>query len=61
LGYSPSYIDPALFLWDSVAGRVAIITHVDDTTGTSPQGEIDKDFAVILAQFEGRHLSEIDS
>jgi hypothetical protein len=59
-GYSSCAVDPALILRDSAAGHVAISTHVDDTAATGPPGEIDKDFAAILAQFEGRLLGEIN-
>jgi hypothetical protein len=44
---TPSTVDPVLFLRDSAAGDVAIIMRVDETAGTGPQGEIDKDIAAL--------------
>jgi hypothetical protein len=59
LGYRASVVDPALFLRPGKGGVVLVFTHVDDTAGTGPSGEIRRDFTRILKEFEGRHLGEI--
>jgi hypothetical protein len=66
LGYLPSAVDPALsfVILRPAAGPSSPmwmpLVDAGSTAGTGPPGEIDKDFAAILEQFEGRHLGEID-
>jgi hypothetical protein len=62
LGYAASAFDPALFIRSAGSdgsAKVLIFTHLDNTAGTSPMGEIARDYQVILAKFEGRLLGEL--
>jgi hypothetical protein len=60
LGYRPSAVDPALFVRRAGEHQRAIIfTHADDTAGTGPQGEISREYSLILAWLEGRLLGEV--
>jgi transposase InsO family protein len=60
LGYRPSAVDPALFCRAAAVGVCILFTHVDDSAGTGPPGEIRSDYEKILKEFEGRRLGEID-
>ena len=59
LGYSPSQVDPAVFLRCTPDGTVMLHTHVDDCAGTGPANAVQSDFSALLRRFDGRELGEI--
>jgi Reverse transcriptase (RNA-dependent DNA polymerase) len=60
LHYSPSQVDPAVFVKSTPDGVIMLHTHVDDCAATGPTAHVRSDFAALLARFEGRELGEID-
>jgi hypothetical protein len=60
LHYSPSQIDPAVFVKTTPDGVIMLHTHVDDCAATGPSAHVRSDFSALLARFEGRELGEID-
>jgi Reverse transcriptase (RNA-dependent DNA polymerase) len=59
LGYSPSQVDPAVFMRHATDGVVLLHTHVDDCACTGPPHEVQSDYAKILQRFEGREMGEL--
>jgi hypothetical protein len=59
IGYSPSQVDPAIFVRNAVGGVVLLHTHVDDCAGTGPPHEVRSDYAKLLQRFEGREMGEL--
>lgn len=59
LGYTPSCVDPAVYVRHAPSGVLILHTHVDDCAGTGPPAEVQSDFESLLQQFDGRLLGEI--